>query len=97
MPIGGYTKFYAAIAKAMKCPEGLSERGKVFVEFIVDTAGRMADVKVIKGLNELADKEAIRVFSVLNYPFEPGRQRGKAVRTRVVMPILFDPKGNLKK
>jgi protein TonB len=96
-PIGGYNRFYAAVAKTMKYPEGLSEKGKVFVEFIIDTAGRMTDVKVIKGLNELAEKEAIRVFSVLNYPFEPGRQRGKAVRTRMVMPILFDPKGNVKK
>lgn len=90
-PVGGYKKFYDAIANTIKFPEGLTEKGKTFIEFTIDTTGRMTDVKVIKGFNELADKEAVRIFSILNYPFEPGRQRNKPVRTRLVLPIMFDP------
>jgi hypothetical protein len=52
----------------------------------------MKDVRLIKGFNKLADKEAVRVLSTLNYPFNPGGQRGKPVKTRLVLPIMFDPK-----
>jgi protein TonB len=57
----------------------------------------MKDVRLIKGFNELADKEAVRVLSTLNYPFNPGRQRGKPVKTRLVIPITFDPKSGEKR
>ena len=89
-PVGGYKEFYNAVAREMKYPSGLKERGKVFIEFTIDSVGKMNDLKVIKGFNELADKEAIRLFSTLNYPFNPGRQRGKPVKTRLIIPILFD-------
>jgi len=90
-PIGGYKKFFEAIANKMIWPTGLNEKGKAFVEFSIDSAGQMMGVKLLKSFNELADKEAVRVLSTLNYPFKPGRQRGKPVKTRLVIPIAFDP------
>jgi len=96
-PIGGYKKFFEAIADKMNYPAGLNEKGKSFVEFSIDSVGQMKDVKLVKGFNELADKEAVRVLSTLNYPFNPGRQRGKTVRTRLVIPIMFDPTSREKR
>ena len=96
-PIGGYKIFFDAITSKMNYPTGLKEKGKSFVEFTIDSIGQMKDVRLIKGFNELADKEAVRVLSTLNYPFNPGRQRGKPVKTRLVIPITFDPKKGEKR
>jgi Gram-negative bacterial TonB protein C-terminal len=96
-PIGGYKKFFEAIANKMTWPTGLNEKGRSFVEFSIDTAGQMMDIKLVKSFNELADKEAVQVLSTLNYPFNPGRQRGKPVKTRLVVPIAFDPDSKVKR
>ena len=45
-------------------------------------------VKVIRGVHELLDKEAIRV--VKSFPkWKPGKQRGKSVRVSYNIPISF--------
>lgn len=62
--------------------------GKVFVQFIVDKNGKISDVKTIRGVGAGLDEEAIRV--VENSPnWNPGKQRGMPVKTRVVIPINF--------
>jgi TonB family protein len=96
-PIGGYKKFFEAIANKINYPVGLNEKGKSFVEFTIDSIGQMTGVKLIKGFNELADKEAVRVLSTLNFPFNPSQQRGKPISTRLVIPITFDPENRKRK
>lgn len=90
-PIGGYPKFFDAISSRIKFPADLKEKGKLFVEFTIDPDGKIKNVRVVKSFNKLSDQEAVRVLSELNFPFIPGRQRGKAVETRLVIPIVFDP------
>jgi len=90
-PIGGYKKFFEELAKELEFPPELREKGKSFVQFALDTTGQMTEIKVIKGFNEESDKEAIRALKELNYPFFPAEQRGKPVKTRMVIPITFDP------
>ena len=90
-PIGGYQKFYETLAKTVKNPPKLTEKGKVFIQFTVDTLGRMQDLKVLKGFHKEADKAAMEALQKLNYPFQPGQQRGKKIETRMVLPVFFDP------
>lgn len=61
--------------------------GKVIVQFVVDETGRVRDPVVLRGIGGGCDEEAIR--AVLLARFKPGRQRGKAVRVRYVLPITF--------
>ncbi len=62
--------------------------GVVYVSFVVEKDGSISDVKVLRGIGEACDKEAVRV--VQNMPrWEPGRHRGKPVRVRFTMPIRF--------
>jgi TonB family protein len=97
VPESGYEGFMNKIAREIKFPEGLTQKGKVYVQFTVDTTGKMQDIKIIKGFNELADKEALRVVSTINERFKPGRQSGKLVRTSMTIPITFDPETGKKK
>ena len=79
-----------AIQRRIKYPEvalraGLE--GRVIVQFIVDENGNVMDPFVIRGLGGGCDEEAIR--AIKEAKFKPGRQRGKAVRVRYVIPIKF--------
>lgn len=63
-------------------------QGRVFVTFVVETDGRVTDVKILRGIGGGCDEEAVRVIK--NMPkWVPGKQRGKAVRVQFNMPILF--------
>ena len=62
--------------------------GKVFVQFVVDKDGSLTDVKAVKGIGAGCDEEAVEI--VKSAPkWKPGKQRGKAVRVRMIIPITF--------
>lgn len=73
---------YPPQAKAQKI------QGRVVVTFIVNTKGKVEDVKVIRGSNLLLDTEAVRVVSA-SPKWEPGMQKGKPVNVRYNFPVIF--------
>lgn len=79
-----------SIQKLVKYPE-IAQRagitGRVFVQFVVDEKGNVTNPQVIRGIGGGCDEEAIRVVSQAK--FKPGMQRGKPVRVRYVIPLLF--------
>ena len=62
--------------------------GRVFVEFVVEKDGSLTDVKIAKGIGGGCDEEAVRVISSAPR-WNAGKQRGRPVRVRMVMPIMF--------
>jgi len=88
---GGVEAFYQYVSKEMNYPRRAINRGvggKVFVQFVVNKDGSLTDVEVIKGIGAGCDEEAVRVLK--NAPrWNPGKQRGKPVRVRMVIPIIF--------
>ncbi|MBG8555152.1 energy transducer TonB [Hymenobacter guriensis] len=67
----------------------LDAEGRVFVNFIVGTDGKLREFKVLKGLHPLLDAEALRVVQLLNGHYEPGRQSGRAVEVYYTIPVTF--------
>jgi len=63
-------------------------QGRVLVQFIVDTEGRVNNAKVVKKVNDDLDAEAIRVIGSMPR-WKPGMQNGKAVRVKYTLPITF--------
>ncbi len=63
-------------------------QGRVTVQFVVNADGSIVDPKVIRGVDPYLDKEALRVVSGMP-KWKPGKQRGKAVRCRFTVPVLF--------
>jgi periplasmic protein TonB len=86
---GGQAGLTEYIDKNFNWTQGqLTVEGKVFVEFSVDIDGTVKDVKVVRGLCETCDKEAMRL--VRNMPkWTPGTQNGTIVKTRMAIPIKF--------
>lgn len=90
-PKGGMQAFYEYVSKNMKYPaqaRRMGVEGRVFVQFVVDKDGTITDVKAVKGIGAGCDEEAVRVLQ--NAPkWNPGKQRGRSVRVRMVLPITF--------
>lgn len=90
-PIGGMPAFYEFVGKKLKYPaqaRRMGVEGKVFVEFVIERDGSITDVKAIKGIGAGCDEEAVRVLQSAP-KWKPGKQRGKPVRQRMVLPIAF--------
>jgi len=90
-PVGGLQAFYDFIAREVKYPpQALRANigGKVFVQFVVNKDGSLTDFVVVKGVGLGCDEEAIRVLAKAP-KWQPGKQRGKEVRVRMVVPINF--------
>ncbi|MGM0580259.1 MAG: energy transducer TonB [Bacteroidota bacterium] len=88
---GGMDAFYEYVANAIEYPSYEQKRnigGRVVLSFVIEKDGSLSQVKILKGVSEGIDKEAIRVIK--NAPeWEAGRQRGQPVRVRMNIPIYF--------
>lgn len=64
------------------------KQGQVLVQFIVKKDGSIFKPKVIRSVDPEIDAEALRVVSIMP-KWQPGKQRGKPVRTRFTIPVTF--------
>ncbi|TDI71972.1 MAG: energy transducer TonB [Bacteroidetes bacterium] len=90
-PLGGMKAFYAYVGKNMKYPaqaRRMGIEGKVYITFVVGKDGALTDIVVLKGIGAGCDQEAIRVLSGAP-KWKPGKQRGRPVRVRMQLPIIF--------
>ena len=58
------------------------------VSFIVNEDGSISDAKVMKGVNPLLDREAMRVIGMMP-KWKPGVDKDKPCRTMFAIPIVF--------
>lgn len=92
---GGMEMFYQYLKKSVKYPveaQNNNVQGKVFLSFIVEKNGELADIKVERKLGAGTDEEAIRVLKE-SPKWIPGIYEGKAVRVKYNIPISFSLSG----
>ena len=88
---GGMAAFYKYVGDNMDYPSQarrMGIEGRVYVQFVVDKDGTVTEVKAVKGIGAGCDEEAERVLRQAP-KFKPGKQRGRAVKVRMVLPIIF--------
>ena len=88
---GGIGAFYKYVATNLRYPaqaRRMGIAGKVFVQFVVEKDGRLTDVQILKGIGAGCDEEALRVIKK-SKAWKPGRQRGRPVKVRMIIPINF--------
>jgi TonB family protein len=103
-PKGGMRAFYQHIGDNMRYPTEARQagvEGKVFVQFVVDEYGEITQTKILKGIGEACDQEALRVLQEAP-EWHPGTTNGQAVNVQMVLPITFkldkiDAPASLKK
>ena len=92
-PYKGIKSFYNYIGRSFQIP--IEDRnktfGKIYLTFIVDKDGNLVEPKIIKGLTDGINKNAISVIMRAK-KWKPGVLRGIPVRTQYSLPITV--KGN---
>ena len=88
---GGMGECMKFLGKNIKYPTISQEngvQGRVIVQFVVNRDGSIVDPVVVRGVDPYLDKEALRVISTMP-KWKPGKQRGKAVRVKYTVPVMF--------
>ena len=79
------------LAQHVRYPEEAEKNGiggMVYVQFVIDTTGKVVEPKVIKSVSPELDAEALRVVSEMP-AWKPGMQRGKPVQVSFTLPVIF--------
>jgi protein TonB len=88
---GDINKFREWVMKRTNYPQAAVDNrieGKVYLTFIVEIDGTVSNVTVVRGVDPLIDKEAVRTIQS-SPKWSPGLQRGQPVRVRYSMSLSF--------
>ena len=88
---GDMAECYMFVARQMHYPEEAEEKGiegRVLIRFVVEKDGRLTNFEVIESPDPLLSDEALRVLKQMP-KWIPAKNKGKDVRCRYSMPILF--------
>lgn len=67
--------------------EGAAQ-GRVMVGFVINEDGSISDVKVLRSLTPECDEVAVKIVNGMP-KWNPGKQNGKAVKTKYTVPVSF--------
>ena len=93
---GGMGECMKFINKNIQYPPEAIEKeiqGRVIVQMVITDEGDVTDAKVVRGVDPLLDKEALRVINLMP-KWKPGKQRGKAVNVKYTVPVMFRLQGD---
>ena len=88
---GGMSALMKFLGDNIKYPVIAQEngiQGRVITNFVVERDGSISDVQVVRGQDPSLDREAVRVIQTMP-KWKPGQQRGKPVRVRFTLPVVF--------
>ena len=88
---GDLSEFSKWVYSQVKYPKECVDAGvagRVVIGFTVGTDGKLADVKVLRGVHEKLDAEAVRVLE-MSPEWTPGVNNGELVPVSVTFPLVF--------
>jgi periplasmic protein TonB len=87
---GGIDSLRTVIKRNLKYPKGkVDYAGVVYVEFVVTEDGSTTDFKVVKGLCDICDKNAIETLKKMS-KWTPAMVNDKPIRTRLILPVKYE-------
>ena len=89
----GPYKFRIWVDKHKRYPrkaKKLELHGRVIVQFAIDETGKLVDARVIRGVDEILDKEALRVVLAAPAKWLPALKYGKPVKQTYTLPVIFE-------
>ena len=88
---GGMAECQKFLSKNIRYPEEAMKndvQGRVIIQFVVKKDGSISDTKVVRSVDPLLDKEALRVINAMP-KWKPGMHKGKAVNVKYTIPVAF--------
>jgi len=96
---GGEQALTAYLIRSIRYPETEKSRnvsGTVYLSFIISRSGDINDIKLLRGVSDDIDKEAIRAVQAMPR-WIPGEHKGKPVDVKFNLPVKFTPHNNVQK
>ncbi len=91
VPAGGYPALYDYFARQLQYPEAARRAevfGTVLMEFTIDTLGQPINIRVVQGVRDDLEQEAIRLIRQMPR-WAPASVGTKPVATKHTMPLHF--------
>lgn len=88
---GGVDACYRWLFDQIAYPEECKAKGvqgRVFVQFVVNKDGSISDAKILRSPDDKLSDEALRCVNVMPQ-WTPAKVKGKIVRSRYILPIMF--------
>jgi TonB family protein len=88
---GGVKEFVKFLGRNLKYPADAKNKkieGRVYCTFIVEKDGSLSNIRVVRGIGNGCDEEAIRVLAI-SPKWKPGQNEDKIVRVSYTIPIFF--------
>lgn len=88
---GGSKELMAWLGQNLRYPVKAQEngiQGRVICQFVITKEGKVADIKIMRGVSPELDEEAVRVIKAMP-AWTPGKQDGQAVNVRYTLPVTF--------
>jgi len=91
-PMPTYRTGPAALSELIRYPEAARTKGtqgNVFVSLVVDETGHVLSPKILRGLGDGCNEEALRVLRQSSGRWTPGQRDGRLVKVKLLVPIRF--------
>lgn len=91
VPPGGITGLTNYMIQNLTYPAAAKDanvQGMVVVTFVVSADGKVEGVEILRGIGSGCDEEAVRVISNSG-AWTPAKKEGKAVATKMTLPVQF--------
>ena len=88
---GGSKELMSWLGQNIRYPVKAQEagiQGRVILQFVVTKEGKVAGIKIVRGVSPELDEEAVRVVKAMP-AWTPGKQDGQAVNVRYTLPVTF--------
>jgi protein TonB len=88
---GGIQKLQEFINENIQYTDEMNQtcaQGRVVVRFVIEKDGTVTSPKVVKSVDPVFDKEALRIVSIMP-KWMPAKMNGKAIRTTYTVPVNF--------
>lgn len=89
---GGEKALEDFLRKNIKYPtmaKKLGTTGTVYIEFVVNTLGKISDIKIVHGIGSGCDAETMRVVKSMP-TWIPGQSNGSKVNVSYTLPVTFE-------
>ncbi len=89
--VGGKSALEHYIKTNLHYPEKAREKniqGRVYLKFTVNRYGKIKDIKIVRHIHPLLDKEALRLIK--NMPdWQPAKTKNGSVENEQILPVIF--------
>ena len=85
---GDSNEFSKWVMEHIVYPKNFNGEVRVTLQFVIDKEGNLVNPKILRGISEEYNKEAMRVIS-MSPKWTAGKQNGAPINTSITFPVVF--------